>query len=83
MIAVERRLTQPRWLTYVVPFVSVAVAFGIMAVVLLATGHDPIRTYRRLFDAAFHGSAAWTDTVRAKADKTRARDFFIGFIWMV
>jgi general nucleoside transport system permease protein len=63
VIAVERRLTQPRWLTYVIPFVSVAVAFGIIAVVLLATGHDPGRTYRRLFDAAFHGSAAWTDTV--------------------
>jgi general nucleoside transport system permease protein len=63
VISVERRLTQPRWLTYAVPFVSVAVAFVVMAGVLLATGHDPIRTYRRLFDAAFHGSAAWTDTV--------------------
>ena len=63
MIAVERRLRQPRWLTYAVPFVSVAVAFVVMAAVLLATGHDPLHTYRRLFDAAFHGSAAWTDTV--------------------
>ena len=63
VIAIERRLTQPRWLTYAVPFVSVAVAFAVMAVVLLATGHDPIHTYRRLFDAAFHGSAAWTDTL--------------------
>ena len=34
-----------------------------MAAVLLVTGHDPLHTYRRLFDAAFHGSAAWTDTV--------------------
>ena len=63
MIAVERRLNQSRWLTYAVPFVSVAVAFGVMAVVLVATGHDPGHTYRRLFDAAFIGSAAWTDTV--------------------
>ncbi|MGE5273663.1 MAG: ABC transporter permease [Verrucomicrobiota bacterium] len=63
MISVERRLTQPRWLTFAVPFASVAIAFLIMAVVLLLTGHDPIRTYRRLFDAAFSGSAAWTDTV--------------------
>ena len=63
MIAVERRLTQPRWLTYAVPFASVAVAFVIMAVVLLLTGHNPLHTYRRLFDAAFIGSAAWTDTV--------------------
>jgi len=63
VIAVERRLNQSRWLTYAVPFVSVAVAFGVMAVVLVATGHDPGHTYRRLFDAAFIGSAAWTDTV--------------------
>ena len=40
-----------------------AVAFVVMAAVLLATGHDPLHTYRRLFDAAFHGSAAWTDTL--------------------
>jgi len=63
VIAVERRLHQPRWLKYAVPFASVVVAFLIMAVVLLLTSHDPIHTYRRLFDAAFIGSAAWTDTV--------------------
>jgi general nucleoside transport system permease protein len=63
VIAVERRLEQPRWLKFAVPFLSVVVAFLIMAVVLLATGHGPIHTYRRLFDAAFHGSAAWTDTI--------------------
>jgi simple sugar transport system permease protein len=63
VITVERRLRQPRWLTYAVPFVSVAVAFLIMAGVLVATGHGPIHTYRRLFDAAFVGSAAWTSTV--------------------
>jgi len=63
VIAAERRLRQPRWLTYAVPFVSVAIAFVVMAVVLLITGHDPIHTYRRLFDAAFIGSAAWTDTI--------------------
>jgi ABC-type uncharacterized transport system permease subunit len=63
VIAVERRLEQPRWLKFVVPFVSVVVAFLIMAAVLVITGHAPIKTYRRLFDAAFIGSAAWTDTV--------------------
>jgi ABC-type uncharacterized transport system permease subunit len=64
VISVERRLKQSRWLTYAVPFVSVAVAFAVMAVVLVITGHDPIETYHRLFDAAFIGSAAWSDTVR-------------------
>jgi general nucleoside transport system permease protein len=63
MIEIERRLKQPRWLTFVVPFASVGVAFLVMAAVLLVTGHDPLHTYRRIFDAAFSGSAAWTDTV--------------------
>ena len=31
MISIERRLKQPRWLSYAVPFLSVALAFGIIA----------------------------------------------------
>src|SRR5262245_22775798 len=34
-----------------------------MAVVLLVTGHNPIDTYRRLFNAAFVGGPAWTATL--------------------
>ena len=63
MIRIERRLQQPRWLMFAVPIGSVAVSFLVMAAVLGVTGHDPIRTYRRIFDAAFIGHAAWTDTV--------------------
>src|SRR6478672_3128821 len=63
MIGIERRLKQPRWLSYAVPFLSVAVAFGLIALVLVSTGHDPLHTYRRIFNAAFAGAAAWTDTV--------------------
>jgi ABC-type uncharacterized transport system permease subunit len=63
MIRVERRLTQPRWLSVAVPLGSVAVSFLVIAAVLAATGHGPIHTYRRLFDAAFSGSAAWTATL--------------------
>ena len=63
MIAIERRLRQPRWLSYAVPFLSVAVAFGLIALVLVSTGHDPGHTYRRIFTAAFDGSAAWNDTL--------------------
>jgi len=63
MIKIERRLEQPRWLTFAVPVASVGVSFLVIAAVLGATGHDPIHTYRRLFDAAFVGSAAWTDTL--------------------
>src|SRR5919204_3458522 len=63
MIKIERRLEQPCWLSFVVPIGSIGAAFLIMAAVLAATGHDPVHTYRRLFDAAFVGRAAWTDTL--------------------
>ena len=39
------------------------VAFAAMAVVLVATGHDPGATYRRLFDAAFIANGALTSTL--------------------
>jgi simple sugar transport system permease protein len=63
VIRIERRLEQPRWLAFAVPVASVALSFCVIALVLVATGHDPLHTYRRLFDAAFVGSAAWTDTL--------------------
>ena len=63
MIKIERRLEQPRWLTVAVPVASVGLSFLIMAAVLAATGHDPLHIYRRIFDAAFNGSAAWTATL--------------------
>jgi ABC-type uncharacterized transport system permease subunit len=63
MIKVERRLQQPRWLSFAVPVGSVAVAFVVMAVVLLITGHNPLHTYKRLLTAAFDGKAAWNDTI--------------------
>jgi general nucleoside transport system permease protein len=63
MIRIERRLTQPRWLVVVVPIGSLVVAFALAAVVLLITGHDPIETYRRLFDAAFFADGALSATV--------------------
>jgi len=65
VIRVERRLEQPRWLSVAVPIASVGVSFLVMAAVLGATGHDPISTYRRIFDAAFSGAAAWTATLQS------------------
>lgn len=52
-IGIERRLRQPRWLAVAVPVGSVVFAFLVAALVLLATGHDPLSSYRQLFDAAF------------------------------
>ena len=52
-ISVEQRLRRPRWLMFAVPLGSVVFAFLVAAIVLVATGHDPVSTYRQLFDAAF------------------------------
>jgi simple sugar transport system permease protein len=62
---IERRLHQPWWLAVVVPVVSVAVAFALSAVILLLTGHPPIHSFHRLFDAAFIAHGALSDTVVA------------------
>ena len=61
-IRIERRLRQPPWLPVAVPIGSVAVAFVIIALVLLATGHDPAHTYSKLFRSAFtdHGALSAT-----------------------
>ncbi len=62
MIRIERRLRQPRLLMVAVPVVSVAFAFGLIALVLLATGHDPGHTYGKLFRSAFGDAGALTST---------------------
>src|SRR5437016_5425801 len=62
---IERRLEQPRWLVVVVPVVSLVVAFAFATVVLLATHHAPLHTFRRLFDAAFLSNGALTESVVA------------------
>jgi general nucleoside transport system permease protein len=63
VIRFERRLTQPRWLTFAVPIGSLAVSFGVMAVVLLLTHHSPGHTFRRLFESGFVGQQALNDTL--------------------
>lgn len=60
---IERRLEQPRWLSLVVPVASIGVAFAFATVVLLATHHPPLHTFRRLFDAAFLDSGALSETL--------------------
>ena len=60
---IERRLEQPRWLMVAVPVLSIFVAFLFATVVLFATHHPPLHTFRRLFDAAFLDHGALTDTL--------------------
>jgi simple sugar transport system permease protein len=62
-VRIERRLRQPRWLPVAVPTGSVAVAFVIIALVLLATGHDPAHTYAKLFRSAFTDNGALSATL--------------------
>jgi general nucleoside transport system permease protein len=62
-VTVERRLHQPRWLSVVVPVASLAVAFGIAGIVLLATGIDPLSTYRQLFRAGFIENGSLSQTL--------------------
>jgi len=60
---IERRLQQPRWLMVAVPILSIAVAFVFATMILLATHHPPLHTFRRLVDAAFLGNGALTETL--------------------
>jgi ABC-type uncharacterized transport system permease subunit len=63
VIGVERRLRQPRWLPVAVPIGSLGAAFVLSSIVLGATGHDPIHTFGRLFDAAFFARGALSATI--------------------
>ena len=62
---IERRLDQPRWLSVAVLVSSIVAAFMLATVVLLATHHPPLHTFRRLFDAAFLSNGALSDTLVA------------------
>src|SRR5438105_9181681 len=62
---IERRLRQPRWLIVAIPAGSLVFAFFASGLVLLATGHDALASYRKLFDAAFVANGALSDTLTA------------------
>lgn len=63
MIRVQRRLQQPRWLMFVVPVGSIAAAFVLMTIVLLATHHPPLHTFARLLSSGFGSKQALNDTL--------------------
>jgi general nucleoside transport system permease protein len=62
-VRIERRLRQPRWLLVAVPAASLVFAFFASGLVLLATGHDALSSYRQLFDAAFVSTGALSQTL--------------------
>jgi len=59
----ERRLEQPWWLNVAVPAGSLVIALGIMAVVLVASGHDAAHTYREIVVSGFTGHGAFSATL--------------------
>jgi simple sugar transport system permease protein len=61
-VRIEKRLQQRRWLLVAVPLGSLLAAFGAIAVLLAATGHAPLTTFRELFDAAYLADGALGNT---------------------
>lgn len=64
-LRIEKRLRQRRWLVVAVPLGSLAVAHIAIAILLAATGHPPLTTFRRLFDAAYLADGALGNTLIA------------------
>lgn len=62
-LRIERRLSQPRWLSVVVPVCSLLLAFVISGIVLYLTGHDALTIFRQLFQAGFTNSGALDQTL--------------------
>ncbi len=58
----ERRLEQPGWLRVLSPFILVAVALLIGALLLALTGADPWNVYQRMATTAFGSAYGWSDT---------------------
>ena len=64
-VRIEKRLRQRRWLRVAVPLGSLVVAHIAIAILLAATGHSPLTTFRRLFDAAYLADGAVGNTLIA------------------
>jgi ABC-type uncharacterized transport system permease subunit len=64
-VRIEKRLRQRRWLMVAVPLGSLVVAHIAIAILLVTTGHAPVTTFRRLFDAAYLSNSALTNTLIA------------------
>lgn len=65
MIRLERRVDTPRWLIVAVPFLSLAAALAVGAVLLAASGNDAFDTYSRILERGFTARGAFTATLVA------------------
>lgn len=60
----ERRLEQPKWLNWVIPVASLLAALILGAIVLLATGKNPLDVYSRIFERGFAGTRALSGSIK-------------------
>jgi len=63
MIRFKARENVPRWLNYVVPLASVAVAIVVAGIVLAATSHNPFATYKNIVQASLTQPGAFSQTL--------------------
>jgi simple sugar transport system permease protein len=65
LIRLERRVELPRWLSVAVPLLSLAAAVLVGGLVVAATGHDAVDTYRRIVERSVTADGALTGTLIA------------------
>lgn len=63
MIRFTARENVPRWLNVVVPLASVVLAMIVAGIVLAATGHNPLTTYRQIVQASITQPGAFSSTL--------------------
>ena len=62
-LEVEKRLTVPRWLQVVAPFISLILALVAIGVIFQALGIDPLFAYQEIFKGAFGSTYGLSETV--------------------
>lgn len=65
MIRLERRSSFPRWLQWAVPLFSAVASLFAGALLILASGNNPLKTYGRIVERAFTSSGALSATIIA------------------
>ena len=61
-IRIERRAEQPRWLSILSPFILIAAALVVGALLLRMAGADPWALYARMARVAYGDRYGWSDT---------------------
>jgi len=62
-LEVEKRLTTPRWLQFLAPFLSLILALMAIGVIFQALGVDPLFAYGKIFQGAFGSIYGLSETV--------------------